>query len=146
MAVHPDFRQQGPGFEANSLQAFVDNLSILDDYSATFHLVGNQLGEWHNKIYTGETWCVASHIYDKDGVQRKLDMGVRYQDIIELANTTFFALGEYTLEESFYWRGLAHEALGKMNEAVFDLKKAVELNPRFTPAREELARLGVEIS
>ena len=29
----------------------------------------------------------------------------RYQDIIELANTTFYALGEYTLEESFYWRG-----------------------------------------
>jgi tetratricopeptide (TPR) repeat protein len=70
----------------------------------------------------------------------------RYQDIIDLANTTFFALGEYTLEESFYWRGLAHEALGKMNEAVFDLKKAVELNPRFEPARQELARLGVEIS
>ena len=79
----PDFRQHGPGFEANSLQEFVDNLSILDDYSATFHLVGNQLGEWHNKIYTGETWCIANHIYEKEGVQRKLDMGVRYQDVIE---------------------------------------------------------------
>ncbi|MES0360957.1 MAG: tetratricopeptide repeat protein [Anaerolineales bacterium] len=65
----------------------------------------------------------------------------RYQDIIELANTTFFALGEYTLEESFYWRGLANEALGNLNEALFDLRKAVELNPNFTPAREELARL-----
>jgi tetratricopeptide (TPR) repeat protein len=70
----------------------------------------------------------------------------RYQDIIELANTTFYALGEYTLEESFYWRGMANQALGKMNEAVFDLKKAVELNPRFAPAREELARLGEDIS
>lgn len=69
----------------------------------------------------------------------------RYQDIIELANTTFFALGEYTLEESFYWRGLANEALGNMNEAIFDLKKAMELNPRYTLPREELARLGVEI-
>ena len=65
----------------------------------------------------------------------------RYQDIIDLANTTFFALGEYTLEESFFWRGLANEALGDLNGAMFDLRKAVELNPNFTPAREELTRL-----
>ena len=65
----------------------------------------------------------------------------RFQDIIDLANTTFFALGEYTLEESFYWRGLANEALGDQNGALFDLRKAVELNPNFTPAQDELDRL-----
>ena len=65
----------------------------------------------------------------------------RFQDIIDLANTTFFALGEYTLEESFYWRGLANEALGDLNGALFDLRKAVELNPNFTPAHDELDRL-----
>ena len=65
----------------------------------------------------------------------------RFQDIIDLANTTFFALGEYTLEESFYWRGLANEALGDLNGALFDLRKAVELNPNFTPAQDELDRL-----
>lgn len=78
-----EFSQQGPGFKATSLQEFIHNLSILDDYSATFHLVGNQHGEWHNKIYSGETWSVATHIYDRDGIQRKLDMGIRYQDVIE---------------------------------------------------------------
>jgi hypothetical protein len=62
---------------------FIQSLSILDKYSATFHLVGNQCGDWHNNIYTGETWSVASHIYDEEGAQRKLDMGVRYQDVIE---------------------------------------------------------------
>ncbi|UCD99894.1 MAG: C39 family peptidase [Chloroflexota bacterium] len=70
----------------------------------------------------------------------------RYQDIINLANTTFFALGEYTLEESFYWRGRAKLALDDLNGALFDLKKALELNPRYTPAREELEKLGVEAS
>ena len=65
----------------------------------------------------------------------------RYQDVVNLANTTFFALGEYTLEESFYWRGLANEALGDRNTALFDLRKAVELNPNFTQAVEQLARL-----
>jgi len=67
----------------------------------------------------------------------------RYQDVINLANNTFFALGEYTLEESFYWRGLAKEALADLNGAIFDLRKAVELNANYIPAREELVRLGV---
>jgi tetratricopeptide (TPR) repeat protein len=65
----------------------------------------------------------------------------RYQDVVNLANTTFFALGEYTLEESFYWRGLANEALGDHDTALFDLRKAVELNPNFTQAEEQLALL-----
>jgi len=67
----------------------------------------------------------------------------RYQDVINLANNTFFALGEYTLEESFYWRGLAKEALEDLNGAIYDLRKAVELNANYIPAREELVRLGV---
>lgn len=78
-----DFTQQGPGFHSGSLAEFIQSLSILDNYSATFHLVGNQYGEWKNDIYDGETWSVASHIYEKDGVTRKLDMGIRYRDIIE---------------------------------------------------------------
>ena len=84
-----DFTQAGPGFAAGSLQEFIGNLQILNNYSATFHLVGNQLGEWQNDLYRGETWCVASHIYDKDGVERKLDMGIRYQDIIESDGSAF---------------------------------------------------------
>jgi tetratricopeptide (TPR) repeat protein len=69
----------------------------------------------------------------------------RYQDVVNLANNTFFALGEYTLEESFYWRGLANQALGDLNVATFDLRKALELNPNFTPAREALGELGIEV-
>jgi len=64
--------------------------------------------------------------------------------VINLANNTFFALGEYTLEESFYWRGLANQALGNINEAIFDLRKVLELNPNFSLAREALRDLGVE--
>ncbi|TXS95257.1 nuclear transport factor 2 family protein [Parahaliea maris] len=85
----PEFTQKGPGFSANSLEEFIGNLEFLRTYSATLHMLGNQLGEWHNAIYTGETWCVASHIYDKDGVTRKLDMGIRYQDVIEDNSGTY---------------------------------------------------------
>ena len=69
----------------------------------------------------------------------------RYQDVVNLANNTFFALGEYTLEELFYWRGLANQALGDLKVATFDLRKALELNPNFTPAREALRELGIEV-
>jgi hypothetical protein len=78
-----DFTQHGPRFDAGSLAEFIQSLSVLDNYSATFHIIGNQYGEWKNDIYLGETWCVASHIYEKEGVTRKLDMGIRYQDVIE---------------------------------------------------------------
>ena len=69
----------------------------------------------------------------------------RYQDVVNLANNTFFALGEYTLEESFYWRGMANQALGNVNEAIFDLRKVLELNPNFTLAQEALGELGEEV-
>jgi len=84
-----EFTQSGPGLVSTSLAEFVHNLHILDQYSATFHLVGNQCGEWHNEIYTGETWGVASHIYEQDGAWHKLDMGIRYQDVIEEDSGTF---------------------------------------------------------
>ncbi len=80
-----DFTQAGPGFASNSLDEFISSLSILDNYSATFHLIGNQYGEWQNDIYVGETWCVASHLHEEEGELRKLDMGIRYQDVIENA-------------------------------------------------------------
>tara|TARA_R100000900_G_scaffold46396_1_gene37275 strand:- start:95886 stop:96440 length:555 start_codon:yes stop_codon:yes gene_type:complete len=77
-----DFTQQGPGFAADSREVFIANLEFLRNYSETFHLIGNQYGEWQGDSYRGETWCVASHLYEKDGQGRKLDMGIRYQDDI----------------------------------------------------------------
>ena len=85
----PEFSQQGPGFGSQSLAEFINNLEVLNNYSATFHLVANQVGDWHNDIYTGETWGIASHLYEQEGVSRKLDMGIRYQDVIENIGTGF---------------------------------------------------------
>jgi len=67
----------------------------------------------------------------------------RYQDVINLANTTFTWASKPVLEESYYWRGMAYQALGKSNLAITDLKKAAALNPNYTPPRLELQRLGV---
>lgn len=69
----------------------------------------------------------------------------RYQDVINLANTTFTWVGKPVLEESYYWRGRAFLALGQQNLAVSDLQKAAELNPNYAPPRAELADLGIAL-
>lgn len=69
----------------------------------------------------------------------------RYQDVIDLANATFSWVGQPVLEESYYWRGMAYQALGDMDRAIADLKKAASLNQNFAPAWDELRRLGVDM-
>jgi hypothetical protein len=69
----------------------------------------------------------------------------RFQDVINLANTTFAWAGKPVLEESYYWRGMAYAALGDLNQATSDLKKAAALNPNYAEPRQALQAMGVEI-
>lgn len=80
----PDFCQQGPGFRAESRQIFINNLEFLRQFSRTFHFIGTQYGDWHSNTYHGETYCIASHFHMKDNVEYKMDMGIIYEDVIEL--------------------------------------------------------------
>jgi hypothetical protein len=67
----------------------------------------------------------------------------RYQDVVNLANTTLNdTISKPVLEESFYWRALAREALGDAQGAIADLRESVRLNPNFAPGWEQLDRLG----
>ena len=84
-----DFSQQGPGFGAASVTEFIAGLAFLENYSATFHMLGQQSGDWDGDVYRGETYCVASHLYEKEGVPHKLDMGIRYSDHIVLDGSQY---------------------------------------------------------
>src|SRR5258708_28882310 len=42
----------------------------------------------------------------------------RYQDVINLANTTFTTISQPVLEESLYWRGRAEAATGSTQAAI----------------------------
>jgi hypothetical protein len=53
------------------------------------HMVGNQLGEWQGEVYRGETYSIANHVYEKDGVARKLDMAIRYDEEIRQENGVY---------------------------------------------------------
>lgn len=66
----------------------------------------------------------------------------RYQDVINLANTTLNdTISDPDLEESLYWRALAYAALGNKNAAESDLRRSIYLNPNFTAGIEALNNL-----
>jgi len=71
----------------------------------------------------------------------------RYQDVIDLANTTLNeTIADPTLEESLYWRALAESALGDTQAAIADLREAVRLNPNFQPGIAKLQEWGINPS
>lgn len=65
----------------------------------------------------------------------------RYYDVINLATTTLDSMSKPVLEESFYWRALALEALGDTSGAIADMREAVRLNPNFLVGAQQLERM-----
>lgn len=65
----------------------------------------------------------------------------RYQDVINLATQTLDAMSEPVLEESYYWRALAREALGDSKGAIKDLRSSLEYHPGFELALIRLQQL-----
>lgn len=65
----------------------------------------------------------------------------RYNDVITLADQTLDNMNDPILEETFYWRGLAKQALGDLQGAIEDLQKSLELNPNFGPGYSALQQI-----
>ncbi|MEA3351117.1 MAG: C39 family peptidase [Chloroflexota bacterium] len=65
----------------------------------------------------------------------------RYYDVLSLTTTTIDTASEPAIEESWYWRALAKEALGDTNSAIADLQHAVELNENFDIGWYQLERI-----
>ena len=55
-------------------------MARLERYVTTFHLVGNQLFEIDGDDATGETYCTAHHVQQRDGVLHDMTMYIRYSD------------------------------------------------------------------
>jgi tetratricopeptide (TPR) repeat protein len=68
----------------------------------------------------------------------------RYQDVIDLANATFDTIDPDVLEESFYWRGMAFNALGYTDYAIADFRESLALHPGFSPTLYQLEQMGVQ--
>lgn len=125
------FAQFNAGTNHVNLQQYVDAAAAFD---RAFNLYANleDDGLRPYRIVWYQTWPYWAYYYSG-----------RYQDVINLADTTLFeTISEPVLEESFYWRALAREALGDIQGAIDDLRQSVELNPNFTPGWDQLSRLG----
>ena len=68
----------------------------------------------------------------------------RYQDVINLANFTLDTIADDSLEETLYWRGLAHFALGNKAQAKSDLYQSVWLNPNFEAGLIQISQLNFD--
>ncbi len=55
-------------------------LEFLEQYLHTFHFVGNQLVELDGDRATGEVYCFAHHLYDRDGTTYDRVVAIRYHD------------------------------------------------------------------
>tara|TARA_Y100000996_G_scaffold261154_1_gene205533 strand:- start:33 stop:476 length:444 start_codon:yes stop_codon:yes gene_type:complete len=75
-------------FEIDGLKNFTAAMQQLENYKSTMHQIMNIDGEWNKDLYTGKTYCVASHMFDEDGKPQKLDMGIIYSDVIEARDGT----------------------------------------------------------
>ena len=76
----PDGVLSGPGYEMTGYEELRGGLALIDQYTSTLHLVHNHYVELAGDTATGEAYSVAGHLYETDGVARKLDMGIRYRD------------------------------------------------------------------
>jgi len=68
----------------------------------------------------------------------------RYQDVITLANTTLQTIAEPVLEETLLWRGRAEFQIGQTQSAIDDYRAALRVHPKWGPAIQALADLGVK--
>lgn len=69
----------------------------------------------------------------------------RYQDVINLANTTLNdTISTPTLEESLLWRGRAYYQIGKTQAAIDDYRATLKIHKGWLPAIQALQDLGLQ--
>ncbi|WP_370942304.1 nuclear transport factor 2 family protein [Amycolatopsis sp. cg5] len=73
--------------------------AILAPFNATTHFVGNHLVSITGDDATGETYCLAHELYDKDGAQRMIVRCVRYTDsYVRVGGEWFFRTRDLSVD------------------------------------------------
>ena len=115
------------------------NLVYLQDFTAAAQAYDTAFALYANLPLEERPWRLLWYL---DGPYAAYYHTGRYQDVINLAHSTLLNVDKPVLEETYYWRGMAKEALGDRTGAIEDLTRAFTLNPHSTPAGGELQRLG----
>lgn len=115
------------------------SLVFLQDYAGAAQAYDNAFAIYATLSEEERPWRV---LWYQDGPYAAYYYTGRYQDVINLAHTALVTVDKPVLEETYYWRGLAKEALGDREGALEDLNRAFALNPNSTPAGAELQRIS----
>lgn len=115
------------------------SLVFLQDYAGAAQAYDNAFAIYATLSEEERPWRV---LWYQDGPYAAYYYTGRYQDVINLAHTALVTVDKPVLEETYYWRGLAKEALGDHEGALEDLNRAFALNPNSTPAGAELQRIS----
>jgi hypothetical protein len=115
------------------------NLVYLQDYASAAQAYDTAFSLYAALPQEERPWRLLWYL---DGAYAAYYHTGRYQDVINLTQTAFVNVDHPVLEETYYWRGMAKEALGDRLGAVEDLQRAYALNPNSTPAGQELQRLN----
>jgi len=115
------------------------NLVYLQDYANAAQAYDNAFNLYAALPENERPWRL---LWYQDGPYNAYYHTGRYQDVINLAHSTLINVDKPVLEETYYWRGMAKEALGDRAGAVEDLNRAYTINPNSTPAGGELQRLA----
>ncbi|GAB4528954.1 MAG: hypothetical protein Fur0018_15310 [Anaerolineales bacterium] len=111
------------------------NLAALDDYTGAAQAYDQAFAIYPQIPEDERPWRI---LWYQTGPYRAYFYTGRYYDVISLADTTLNAMSEPVLEESFYWRGMAKNALGDRDGALADLREALRLNPNLEAAQYAL--------
>ena len=117
-----------------------ENLVYLQDYAGAAQAFDAAFGLYPTLSEKERPWRL---LWYRDGPYNAYYHMGRYQDVINLAHSTLINVDKAVLEETYYWRGMAKEALGDRQGAIEDLQRAYALNPNSTPAEDELRSLQV---
>ncbi len=115
------------------------SLTALEEYSAAALAFDQAFSVYATIPEENRPWRIVW--YRPEPLEAYYQTG-RYQDVISLGNQALDSAGGPLLEEAFYWLGRAREATGDLEKALYDYRKAVEINPNSTAAQDELERLG----
>jgi len=115
------------------------NLVFLQDYASAAQAYDTAFALYTELPLEERPWRL---LWYQDGAYVAYYHTGRYQDVINLAHTALVNVDKAVLEETYYWRGMAKEALGDRAGAIEDLTRAFTLNPNSTPAGEQIQRIS----
>jgi tetratricopeptide (TPR) repeat protein len=116
-----------------ALQQYADAAAAYDQAFTIYATLSNDNSQRPYRILWYETGPYWAYFYTG-----------RYQDVINLANTTLNALvSTPSLEESLYWRAMAEYALGQYDAAYSDIRSAVYYNKNMQVALARMEEWGI---